>query len=126
MALYAGCGAFYGPCPLCLAQRAVLKEDLSENLPEEPLPQQKMDASRTTPAQLTNPAANRTTPPPQLTSPSASQSKLCLDSSVDSDEDSEGQMDVACEGQGQRLLELQGLQLALEQAACCNFVAQDV
>ena len=26
------------------------------------------------------------------------------------DEDSEGQMDAACEGQGQRLLELQGVQ----------------
>lgn len=60
------------------------------------------------------------TPPLQPTA-SALQQKLCfLNSSEELDSDSAEMMDVVCEGQGLRSLELEGLQSALEQAASCN------
>ena len=67
-----------------------------------------------------SPTASQGRPtPPQELSPTASQRKL--DSSLASEnEDSGEDMDVTCEGQGQRILELPGLQQALSQAACCN------
>ena len=55
-----------------------------------------------------------------LTSSTASQSKLCFDTSMDSDKDGEEDMDIIGEGRGHTLLELAGLQLAIQQAACCN------
>ena len=55
-----------------------------------------------------------------LTSSTASQSKLCFDTSMDSDKDGKEDMDIIGDGQGHTLLELAGLQLAIQQAACCN------
>ena len=64
--------------------------------------------------------ATLSTPPLQPTA-SALQQKLCfLESSKELDSDSAEEMDVVCEGQGLRLLELEGLQSALEQAASSN------
>ena len=69
---------------------------------------------RKPPSKTASAAVSIATPstPPSQPSTSASQRK------PDSDDDVE-EMDV-CEGHGMRLLELQGLQLALEQAACCK------
>ena len=87
---------------------------------------------RKPPGKTASAAVNNAIPttPPSQPSASASQRKLGflessgpssdLNSEQSDSDDCAEEMDVVCEGQGVRLLELQGLQLALEQAACCN------